>query len=207
MLKKMFMVGLAFGLVSCASHYVIVPPTMDLTTVEPVGLIMFSVENAKGDLDQMATQAFLQEATGYQKVPVLEIGKLEDVLGKLDLKTLDPDTARAIGERYKVKSFFHGDVRVSKVKRQIDVGGILRGNLRVRASLTIAVTGRLISTETGATLWTSAANLNGTLGLLSLGEDQVPYFGMRDRDDATIKLLREIMFELTWDFRPTKRRV
>jgi hypothetical protein len=207
MLKKIFLAGLAFGFVSCSSHYVIVPPVMDLMTVEPVGLVMFSVENAKGELDQMATQAFLQEATGYQRVPVLEIGKLEDILGKLDLKALDQDAARAIGERYKVKSFFHGEIRVSKVKRQVDVAGVLHGNLRIRASLDIAVTCRLISAETGATLWTNSDTLNGTLGLLSIGEDGVPYFGVRDQDEATVRMLRELMFELTWDFRPTKRRI
>jgi hypothetical protein len=207
MLKRVLLIGLSFGLVSCASHYVIVPPVMDLMTVEPVGLILFSVENAKGELDQMATQAFLQEATGYQKVPVLEIGKLEDVLGKLGLKALDQDAARAIGERYKLKSFFFGDVKVSRVKRQVDVGGVLQGNLRIRASLDISVTGRLISTETGATLWTSSSNENGTLALMSLGEDLVPYFGVRDQDEATRTLLHELMFDLTWDFRPTKRRI
>jgi hypothetical protein len=120
---------------------------------------------------------------------------------------LDQDAARAIGERYKLKSFFFGDVKVSRVKRQVDVGGVLQGNLRIRASLDISVTGRLISTETGATLWTSSSNENGTLALMSLGEDLVPYFGVRDQDEATRTLLHELMFDLTWDFRPTKRRI
>jgi hypothetical protein len=208
MIKKILVAGLVLGFVSCGgSHLVLVPPAVDLAAAEPVGLIVFSVQNAKGDLDQIATQVFLQEATRDQKVPVLELGKMDEVLGKVGLKALDPDASRAIGERFKIKAFFVGDIRISKVKPQVDLSGVLNGNLRVRASMDIAVTGRLLSTETGATLWTNSAALNGTLGMLSMSPEGVPYFGIRDKDEATMKLLRELMYELTWDFRPTTRRV
>jgi hypothetical protein len=208
MIKRILIVGLAVGFAACGgSHLVLVPPAVDLGAAEPLGLVVFSVQNAKGDLDQIATQVFLQEATRDQKVPVLELGKMDDVLGKIGLKALDPEASRAIGERFKVKAFFVGDIRISKVKPQVDLSGVLNGNLRVRASMDIAVTGRLLSTETGATLWTNSAALGGTLGLLNVGPDGVPYFGMRDKDEATMKLLRELMYELTWDFRQTTRRV
>jgi hypothetical protein len=208
MIKKILFAGLVLGFVCCGgSHVVLVPPAVDLAAAEPVGLIVFSVQNAKGDLDQIATQAFLQEATRNQRVPVLELGKMDEVLGKIGMRALDPDASRAIGERFKVRSFFVGDIRISKVKPQVDLSGVLNGNLRVRASMDIAVTGRLLSTDMGATLWTNSAALNGTLGMLSMGADGVPYFGMRDKDEATLKLLRELMYELTWDFRPTTRRV
>lgn len=208
MFKKILVIaGLAAAIVSCSSHYVIDPPAVDLMSAEPIGLITFSVVNAKGDLDQVATQAFLQEVNGAQRVPILEFGRLDAVLAKTGMKALGPDTARAIGQAYKVKSFFHGDVRISKVKPQVDLAGVLTGNLAVRASFDIAVTGRLVSAETGATLWTSSAARNGTLGMLSMGEDSIPYFAMTDEDQATLNLLRNIMREITWDFRPTRRRV
>jgi hypothetical protein len=208
MLKKILAIaGLAAGIVSCSSHYVLDPPAVDLTTAEPIGLITFSVVNAKGDLDQVATQAFLEEVSGAQRVPILEIGKLDAVFAKIGMKTLGPDAARAIGQAYKVKSFFHGNVRISKVKPQVDLAGMLSGNLSVRASFDIAVTGRLVSAETGATLWTSSAARNGTLGMLSMGQDSIPYFGMADKDQATLNLLRNLMREMTWDFRPVRRRL
>ena len=206
MRKWIFLSGIALGVAACG-HYVIVPPAVDLMADEPLGLIRFSATNAKGDLDQLATQVFLQEITGSQRVAVLELGKLGDVLAKINMKSLDPDAARAIGERYRVKSFFNGEVRISKVRPHVDLAGVLDRNLRVRASFDIAVTGRLVSTETGATLWTNSSALNGTVGFLIMGEDGFPYFGMADKDEATLRLLRELMYDLTWDFRPTRRRI
>jgi hypothetical protein len=206
-LYVLFVVGIAVGAVSCSSHYVLDPPAVDLGPLGPLGLITFSVVNAKGDLDEIATQSFLQHVTAAQRVPVLEIGKLDAVFTKTGAKALDPAAAKAIGQSYEVKSFFHGDVRISKVKPQVDLNAMLGGSLAVRASYDIAVTVRLVSTETGATLWTRSAAQNGTVGMLTLGADQVPYFGMTDKDQATIDLIRNLMHQLTWDFRPTERRI
>jgi hypothetical protein len=207
MLKRIFAAGLALGIVSCASHYVVDPPAVDLAPDGPLGLITFSVLNARGDLDEIATQSFLQHVTAAQRVPVLELGRLDAVLSKTGAKALDPATAKAIGQSFEVKSFFHGEVRISRVKRQVDLTGVLTGNLAVRASFDIDVTVRLVSAETGATLWTRAASRNGTLGMVTMGVDQVPSFGMTDRDREMMNLIRDIMHQLTWDFRPTERRI
>lgn len=206
-LYALFVTGLALGVVSCSSHYVLDPPAVDLRQFEPLGLITFSVVNAKGDLDQIATQSFVQHVTAAQRVPVLEFGKLDAVLSKTGATALDPEAAKAVGKSFEVKSFFHGDVRISKVKPQVDVAAVLGGSLAVRASFDIAVTVRLISTETGATLWTRSAAQNGTVGVLSLGADQVPVFGMTDKDQATMELISSLMHQLTWDFRSTERRI
>jgi hypothetical protein len=208
MFKKILVIaGLAAGIVSCSSHYVTDPPVVDLMTAEPIGLVTFSVVNAKGDLDEIATQSFLQHVTAAQRVPVLELGKPAAVLAKVGMKALDPTAAKAIGQSYDVKSFFYGDVRISRVKKQVDLTNVLAGNLAVRASFDIAVTVRLVSTETGATLWTKSASRNGTLGMVNMGVDQVPSFGMTDKDQTTMNMLRDLMHQLTWDFRPTERRI
>jgi len=192
---------------SCSSHYVVVPPAVDLLAVEPIGLITFTVNNAEGDLDEMATQVFLRELTAFQKVPVLELGKFQAVLDKAGQSGLGPEAARAIAEHFKIKSFFYGEIQVSKVKHQVDLTGVLHGNLRARASMTIAVTARLMAGETGATLWTNSAVVNGTVGVLSLSADQVPRFGIKDKDEETMNMLSDLMFRLTWDFRPTRERL
>jgi len=206
-LYVLFLVGLAFGAVSCSSHYVLDPPAVDLSQFEPLGLITFSVVNAKGDLDAIATQSFVQHVTAAQRVPILEFGNLDAVFSKTGAKALDPEAAKAIGQSYAVKSFFHGDVRISKVKPQVDVAAVLGGSLAVRASFDIAVTVRLVSAETGATLWTRSAAQNGTVGVLSLGADQVPYFGMSDKDQAIMNIIADLMHRITRDFRPTERRI
>ncbi len=207
MRKKYLLVLLALGVASCSSHYVLDPPAVDLTTAEPIGLVLFSVVNAKGDLDQIATQSFLQHVTAAQRVPVLEMGRLDDVLAKADAKELDPAAAKAIGRTNEVRSFFHGEVRISKVKSQVDLSNVFGGSVGVRASFDITVTVRLVSAETGATLWTRSAAENGTVGMLHMGVDQVPSFGMGDKDQATLDLIADLMHRVTWDFRSTERRI
>src|SRR5512135_1885687 len=207
MRKKTLFVLLALGVAACSSHYVLDPPAVDLTQDEPLGLVVFSVVNAKGDLDQIATQSFLQHVTAAQRVPVLEMGSVGAVLDKAGAPALDPDAAKAIGRAYDVKSFFHGEVRLSKVKSQVDLSGVFGGSVGVRASFDIAVTVRLVSAETGATLWTRSAAENGTVGMMHMGIDQVPSFAMGDKDQATLDLIADLMHRVTWDFRATERRI
>jgi hypothetical protein len=205
--KKYFLI-FAFLAFSCRHHYVLVPPAVNLLTNENIGLITFSVENAKGELDQIATQQFLEEITRYQRgAQVLELGTLDKVLGDIKKETLDLESSKAIGEHYKVKSFFHGKIKISDVKPQLDIAAVLHKSLRVRASFSISVTGRLISAESGATIWTDSSYIKGTLGLLSLGEDQIPYFSVRDQDETSTRLVRDLIYTLTRDFRPTRRRI
>jgi hypothetical protein len=42
---------------------------------------------------------------------------------------------------------------------------------------------------------------------LSLGKGQIPYFGVKDQDETHKILVENMVYELTRDFRPTKRRL
>jgi hypothetical protein len=208
MAKTSLAIVLCAGLAACGgSHVVLVPPAVDLAAYEPIGLVTFTVENARGDLDEYATQLFLQQITRSQQTPVLEMGKLDAVLAKIHAKSLDPETDKAIRETYGVKSFFLGSIKISKTKPSVDLTAALNQRLRIRTSTDITATARLVSAETGATLWTNSTTLNGTLGLLGAGAGETPYVSVRDQDQATRDFLRELLYELTWDFRPTRRRI
>jgi len=184
-----------------------VPPEIDLTPHKSIGLISFSIENAKGQLDEMATQRFLQVMTNFQSgVQVIELGTLNEVLKKVNKKTLDYESVKAIGEQYSVSSVFYGEIKVSDVKPQVSISALIK-SLRVRASFNLAMTARLLSTDTGATLWTDSAYRKGTLAYLNITEDRIPYFDIRDQDDAYKELIENLILDLTIDFRPTKRRV
>jgi len=206
MFKKSLLVFILFMFISC-SPKILVSPEIDLLSYERVGLISFSIENAEGPLDEMTTQRFLQEITRFQKgAQVIELGTLDEVLGQIDKTSLDQEALKAIGEHFGVTSFFHGKINVSDVKPHIDISALVR-SLRVRASFNISITARLFSTETGATLWTDSAYRKGTLADMSIGEDRVPYFDVRDQDEAYKRLIERLIYELTRDFRPTKRRM
>jgi len=191
----------------CSSKYTIVPPAVDLTGYETVGLVTFKVENAKGELDSLATQFFLQEVTAAQRVPVVELGRPDEVLAGIGKTAFGRDAALAIGEKHGVEAFFLGEIKISKVKPQVDLLAPLSKALFVRAKFDIAMTTRLVSAANGATIWTQSLVREGTVGALGLGADGIPTFGMQDKNEAMNNLLREMMFQLTWEFRPSRRRL
>lgn len=208
-MKKMHLVWILalFAVAGCTTKYTIVPPAVDLTGYETVGLVTFKVENAKGDLDSLATQLFLQEVTAAQRVPVVELGRSDEVLAGIGKTAFNREAALAIGEKHGIEAFFLGEIKISKVKPQVDLLAPLSKALFVRAKFDIAVTARLVSAANGATLWTQSSVREGTVGALGMGADGVPTFGMQDKNEALNNLLREMMFRMTWEFRPSRRRL
>ena len=124
MFKKSLSIIVLFSFIGCGT-VIMIPPAIDLSPQERIGLISFSIENAKGNLDEMATQRFLQVITSYHSVQVIELGSLDDVLGKINKRILDLDAVKAVGEHYDVNSFFYGKINVSDVNDTIEtaVGG------------------------------------------------------------------------------------
>jgi len=155
MVKRILPLLVLFTFINCGPT-IIVPPEIDLIPYERVGLISFSIENAEGQLGEMATQRFLQEITRHQRgAQVIELGSLDEVLGEINHSTIDQEAISAIGEHFGVTLFFYGEIKVSDVKPQIDIAGLIQ-HMRVQATFDISMTARLFSTETGATLWTDS---------------------------------------------------
>lgn len=197
----------ALTAVTGCAKYTIVPPAIDLMAYADLGMVAFRAEGVEGDLGGLAAQLFLEEVTRAQRVPVVELGAPAEVLGKIGRPAFDRDAAKALGEEYGVRSCFLGEVAISKVKPQIDLAAPSVKSLFVRATFDIAMTVRLVSTESGATIWTESIRREGTVGALSMGPNGIPTFGIRDKNEAMHSLLREMSYQLTWDFRPTRRRL
>jgi hypothetical protein len=206
MFKKSLWI-LVLSVLICCGPTVLVPPEVDLISFERVGLISFSLEGAEGRLDELATQRLLQEITFHQRgVQIIEMGTLGDVLEKIDKNSLDQEAVTAIGEHFGVTSFIYGKINVSEVKPQVDIGALIR-RLSISAAFTISATARFVSTETGATLWTDSVSRKDSLAFMSMGKDQIPYFDVRDQEEAYRELIERLIHDLSRDFRPTKRRL
>ncbi len=207
MLKKILSVFAMVFLFFCCGPVVLIPPEIDLIPFERVGLISFSLENAAGRIDEIATQRFLQEITSHQRgVQIIELGTLDDVLAKIGKSAIDPEAASAIGEQFGIAAFFFGKVTVSDVRPKIDISALIK-SMRVQAVFSISATARFLSTETGATLWTDSVQMEDSLAYLSMEHGQIPYFDLRDQESAYRELIEELIHSLTRDFRPTKRRL
>lgn len=207
-MRKTYVVWLvALAAVSGCAKYTIVPPAINLMDYADLGMVAFRAEGVQGDLGGLAGQLFLEEITRAQRVPVVEMGAPGEVLAKIDRKAFDRETAKAVGAEYGVRSYFLGEVAISKVKPQVDLAAPSVKTLFVRAMFDIAMTVRLVSAESGATIWTESIRREGTVGALGMGPNGTPTFSLRDKNEAMSSLLREMAYQLTWDFRPTRRRL
>lgn len=209
MFKKDLLVFTLFIFINCGTA-VQVPMEIDLTPYERIGLISFSINNVESNLDEMATKCFLESISRFQKgVKFIELGTLDEVLGEINKKVLNQEAAKAIGQNFSVSSFFHGEINVSDIKRssrEVDFDRIRQlRRLSFRATFSISMTAWLLSTETGETLWTDSVSKEKTLSYLSVPENDASYLDTEKQDETYKELTEHLAYELTRDFRLTKK--
>jgi len=174
--------------VACAAHRVLEPPRLNLAPYGSVGLVTFSVENAKGALNELATQRFEEYMLAAQ--PGIEVREFKQA----------PDSVQALGGDRGVPVVFQGHLKISNVKPS---GGLLGLSLpHVEATVSVALSVWLVSTKTGGTLWRSSATSTEKVGQLAIigGE---PSFTARDPNDAYGQMVNHLVRAVTYDLRST----
>jgi hypothetical protein len=183
----------------CSSKRVFVAPVFDVSPYGRIGLVTFTAENARGELNIVATEYFAEDVLEAQQIELLELGDLDQVLAEVGRDRLDIDAVKAIGEAFGVPAVFLGDLKVSSVQPSADITA-----LRVEASITVQAAVRLASTESGGTIWRESSRITDTVGHLSW-TGGIPDFSAEDPRKAYGPLVEALSWELTRDFRPTYR--
>lgn len=186
---------------ACGGSRVRVPPQLDLAPYQSVGLVLFTVENAKGSLHELATARFGEEVLGAQRVEILELGDQSRLLQETGQIRYAAAEARAIGEEHAVPAVFFGHLVVSNVRPAASLGDVAR----LRAEVDVSLSVRLLSTESGGTLWSRSSKATGTVGQLTVSGG-IPDFGARDPNEAYGELVDVLVHEVTRDMRPTWQR-
>ena len=177
-----------------------VPPRIDVSQYGRVGLATFTIENAKGQLNTLATQRFSEYILDAQRVEVLELGSADSVLRRTGEAQFGPASAQAVGGSRDVPAVFAGHLKVSNVKPAAKVVGL---NLpRIEATVSVELTVGLFSTKTGGTLWRSSASASEKVGGLALFGGE-PVFSAKDPNEAYGHLVNFLIGEVTRDMRPT----
>jgi hypothetical protein len=190
----------AFLATACGPK-VLVPPRLDLEPFPNVGLAKFSIENAKGDLDEMATQQFLSELFNAQPdVRVIELGPMERLVEEAGRDRLDRDVLRRIAAEYDVPVIFTGHMKVSNVTPEAS----LYRFPNVSAVVSVQLTVRMLETESGATLWSNSVRATEGVGELGLAGGEI-VFSAQDPNEAYGHLVEHLVAEVTKDLRPTYR--
>jgi hypothetical protein len=188
-------------LAGCAGKRVLFPPRLDLTQYGRVGLVTFTVENAKGSLNELATARFSEAALeGQPGIEMMELGSADTLLTRLGETEFGPAAARAFGEENGVPAVFVGHLKVSNVKPS---GGLAGFQLpHIEATVTVELSVRLLSTETGGTRWRASATASEKVGQLAIVNGE-PVFSARNPNDAYGRLVNRLVMAVTSDLRPT----
>lgn len=184
----------------CSSKRVLMPPRVDLTEHYRVGLVTFTIENAKGSLHELATERFMTDVLGGQPgIEILELGDAAAVLAEIGEADLGPRAAQRIGDSYDVPVVFFGHLQVSDVKPRGQLVGLQLPHLE--ANVTVDMRVRLLSTESGGTLWSNSARATETVGQVGF-DGSMPYFSAEDPNEAYGRLVDYLVNRVSADFKP-----
>jgi hypothetical protein len=201
---SVFTVLLALVAGGCGPHHywvrVTVPPRVDVSQYGRVGLVNFTIENAKGELNVLATRKFSEAILDAQRVEVMELGAPDSLLRRIGETQVSPASVQALGSSRDVPAIFAGHIKVSNVKPS---GQVLGLNLpRLEADVTVELTVGLFSTKSGGTLWRASGALSERVGQLGLVGGE-PYFSAKDPNVAYGQLIDRLVARVTADLRPT----
>ncbi|HEY3012935.1 MAG TPA: hypothetical protein VGJ36_09325 [Gemmatimonadales bacterium] len=185
---------------ACASKYSQIPARLDLAPYGRIALVTFSAEQPNSGMSTLATQRFAEALLASQSgIELLELGSADSALRGLPANADGSAFAQALGRQKNVPAVFVGTIKLSKVKPR---GHIDASGMNVRAGLSAELTVRLLSTQTGGTVWRSSAAANSTVGRLEISE-RLPSIAVRDREEAYGEMVRQLVSDVTRDLRPT----
>jgi len=202
----LFLVGVVFllSVSGCISPRVEIPPKIDLREYERVGIISLT-SNVEGNLDEFATQEFLEAITEDQEVSIIELGDGDSVLRSVRKRSLNPNAVRAIGKKYSIGALILGNLKVSNVKPRFKLSSLVK-HVGVKAEIEAFVTAKLLETEYGATVWTGSARDTETVAGITIFPGGRTFFDARDTEEAYGDLVGSLIRETTADFRVTYER-
>lgn len=185
----------------CSSSKILVPPRVDLARCGTIGMIEFtSMDDTK--LAGEASREFLAAMHSAQPgTPVLELGNERALLGALNSKSLDPETIRAIGEKYRVDTIVVGMLGTQEVKPKVSVGASLE-NFSASAEMEGLLDARIFDARSGATIWARSARAKEQVARVDLSMDGLSGMGANTPDDARSRLVQSLVERATIDFWP-----
>ena len=182
-----------------------VPPRMDLSRYEALGIIEFT-SNADAAISARATQLFQESIQDAQPgTPFLDLGSRDAVLSAVGSTQFDADAFRKIGRKYGVAAVFLGDVAYSSPKTDIKITDIDKLEGGMRTEIRVDMSSKLIETLSRASVWSSSSWAKRQIGHLEVSAEQGVSGTLRNSDPRE-EMVPAMIFHLTKDFRPTSVR-
>jgi len=189
---------------ACAAKRVLVPARMDLHPYGRIGLVSFTVENAKGNLHQFATERFAENVLSAQPgIEILELGNVDTLMQRVGEREVGPLTAQELGKQRGVSAVFAGHLKITNPAASGGIAGILTPHLEATIRTDLMV--RLLSAQSGGTVWRSSAWATQKVGGVSIVGGQLN-FGARDPKTAYGPMVNTIVNIVTRDMWSTWQR-
>jgi hypothetical protein len=179
---------------------VAVPPRVNLAAYPLVGLVTFT-SNAKGELDRLAAQKFLQAVQSAQPgTRVIELGPEAHVLASVNARSWDAATFKAIKEKHGVDVLVMGRLDVERARPDFNLSTVVK-KLSVRADVNASLNARLLETNSGATMWSDGSQLTTNVAHARFNDRGEGHFGASDPEAAYGEMVDALVWEVTDDFR------
>jgi hypothetical protein len=189
----------ALALSACSAKYAQVPARLDLHPYGRIALVAFSAQQDHGAMGTLATERFAEQLLATQGIELLEMTAADSSIRELAARGDGAGLAQALGRDRKVPAVFVGELKLSNVRPR---GRLSTSGVNVRGAVTAELSVRLLSTETGGTLWRSSSTANGSVGHLSVAGG-LPSVAIRDREQAYGEMVTALVTDVTRDLRPT----
>jgi len=177
------------------------PPPLDLSRYERLGIIAFT-DNADPSVSSYATQQFQNQIHSAQAgIPVLQMGTEKEVLRSIEADRLDFEAFQKIGRKYNVAAVFNGNVQYSDVETDVRLKSVRDLNADVNATLHATLSVQLYETGGGASVWSNSVSWKRKLGQISVNRSGNVSAGMTGYHDAYRKLIPDMTYDVTRDFR------
>lgn len=189
---------------SCGKK-VMVPPRIDLTEHEILGIIEFKCSN-EGELGALATKKFMEVSRVDQGlVKIKELGTEKEILKAVGQRKLNQDAYKAIGLKYGVSTIITGELDVSNIRPDVTISPGF-GYMGFGAEVDASLTAQMVEVVDGASIWSGSAKSTESVGHVSIFGGKAFAFDADDPDKAYGKLIDNLVDETTIDFRITWRR-
>jgi len=171
---------------------VYIPPAIELKTYGRVGIFIFDC-NAKGNLDRLMTQQFIEAIQQLQPgTPVLELGNLPG--------PVNPNYLKGLKQAQSVDVVFTGMIDVAKIKPKIGLATFT--SLSVEADVEATLTMKLYETTAGSSLWTRSGFSKQTVAQISIAKGMGGSFSSSDPESAYGALSQSLIEQMLDDFSP-----
>jgi hypothetical protein len=169
---------------------VLLPPTLDLVPHRNIGLFVFSVDNAKGNLHEFATRRFEEYVLAAQNG--IEMREFTAADSARVFKSAADTNGCPVA--------FFGHLKISNIKPQ---GGLSVGlSPSMKATVTVELSVWLVNTRTGGVMWRRSSSETESIGGFSF-VGGTPSFSAKDPNDAYGRLINQLVYNVTYDVRST----